>query len=268
MNAPAAEAATPESNAYELKLVLPGRGTSAGSGWSWIARGWSLFMRSPVMWMIAVVILFVVAIALGLVPGLGALALNLLSAVISAGLVVACRSLERGGEFELDHLLAGFKRNFTSLLLVGLFFMLASLALLLVFAFFVGFSVLGAALTGNPEDVSTAVLASAGSLLIGGLVVLALMIPLIAAYWFAPALVMMHGLSPLEAMKASFFGAFRNFVPFLVYGLVMSILLLVAMIPIGLGLLVWVPLAFTSTYAAYRQIFTEDTAPPMPTIKA
>ncbi len=267
MNAPATELPSSGPNSQELKLVLPGRHTPAGSGWTWIAQGWSLFMRSPVMWIIAVVIIVVAAIVLGLVPVVGTLALNLLSAVISAGLVVACRSLERGGEFELDHLLAGFRRNFGNLLLVGVFFMVASLLLLLVFAFFVGFSVLGAVLTGDPENVSTAVLASLGSLVIGGLVTLALMIPLIAAYWFAPALVMMHDLAPLDAMKASFFGAFGNFIPFIVYGLVMSVLLVVAMLPFGLGLLVWVPVAFTSTYVAYRQIFTEDTAAPMPTIK-
>jgi uncharacterized membrane protein len=39
---------------------------------------------------------------------------------------------------------------------------------------------------------------------------------------------------------------------------VMTIGVFVAIIPFGLGMLVWVPLAIASTYVAYRQIFTED----------
>jgi uncharacterized membrane protein len=88
--------------------------------------------------------------------------------------------------------------------------------------------------------------------------VLALMVPLVAAYWFAPALVMIHDMAPIEAMKASFFACLRNLVPFLLYGLVMFIAAVIAVIPFGLGMLVWVPVAVASTYVAYRQIFTED----------
>jgi len=40
----------------------------------------------------------------------------------------------------------------------------------------------------------------------------------------------------------------------------MLVLAIVAMVPFGLGMLVWVPLMISSTYAAYRQIFTEDAA--------
>ena len=59
-------------------------------------------------------------------------------------------------------------------------------------------------------------------------------------------------------MKESFFACFRNFVPFLLYGIVMSVAAVLAMIPFGLGFLVWVPVAIASTYVGYRQIFTED----------
>ncbi len=88
---------------------------------------------------------------------------------------------------------------------------------------------------------------------------LLLMIPLLMAYWFAPALVIMHGMGAVAAMKASFGACLRNFIPFLIYGIVMMVLVVVAMIPFGLGLLVWIPLSFTSTYAAYRDMFTEET---------
>jgi uncharacterized membrane protein len=67
-------------------------------------------------------------------------------------------------------------------------------------------------LTGSPDSMLVAAGASATTILLGVLVGLALAVPLIAAYWFAPALVVIHGMAPIAAMKASFYGCFRNFI--------------------------------------------------------
>lgn len=241
-----------------LTLVLPGRREPAGGGWTWIAGGWKLFAQAPLMWVISVVLLFVMAVVVNLVPIVGAIAFQVLQTVLVAGFVAACRSLETGGEFEIEHLFAGFTRRFVPLALVGLLFFAGWILILVVFAFFVGFSVLGSLFTSDPEAVMSALGASVGAILLGTLVMLALMVPLLAAYWFAPMLVMVHDMKPVAAMKASFFACLRNFVPFLVYGLLMLVALFAAMIPFGLGLLVWIPLAISSTYVAYRRIFTDD----------
>lgn len=247
----------PEPLDAGLKLVLPGKRETAGAGWTWVVEGWRLFARAPLMWIIAVVLLVVAAVAINLVPILGSLAFQALQAVIVAGFIVACRSLETGGDFEIEHLFAGFTRRFVPLLIVGLLLLAGWIAIMLVFAVFVGFSVLGAFMTGDPEAAMATMSAAILPMLVGTLVMLGLMVPLLAAYWFAPALVMIHDVKPVAAMKASFFACFRNFVPFLVYGIVMTVALVIAMIPFGLGLVVWVPLAIASTYAAYRRIFTE-----------
>lgn len=241
-----------------LKLVLPSRGYPVGAGWTWIAEGWGLFKRAPLMWILSVLVVFVAAIVFGLIPFIGSIVFNVLNAAIAAGFVVACRSLERGGEFELEHLFAGFKTRFGSLLVVGLLMFAGSILILLVFAAFVGFSILPVILSGNAQSVANAVMGSVMSILLGGLVALALFVPLVAAYWFAPALVIMHGVGPVQAMKESLVGCMRNFIPFFWYGIVMLVFAILAAIPFGLGYLVWVPLAVSSTYAAYRRIFTED----------
>ena len=247
-------AGTPDD---DLKLVLPGRIDSPGGGWTWIAEGWKLFAKSPVMWIASIVLLFIIAMALAFIPIIGQLAFQLLTPVFSAGFVVACRAIERGGEFELEHLFAGFKKNFGNLVIVGLLTLLGWIAIFLVFAMFVGFSVLTAMLTGSADNMLVAVGASTMTILLGSLVAAALAVPLVAAYWFAPPLVVMHDMSPLSAMKVSFFGCFRNFIPFLVYGLIMAVFALIAAIPLALGFLVWLPLAIASTYVAYRRIFTQ-----------
>jgi uncharacterized membrane protein len=263
MSATQTEWTTP-SQPDGLTLVLPPRSLPAGDGWTWIARGWKLFTRAPLMWILSMLVVFVVAIVVNLVPIVGGLVFQVLNAVIAAGFVVACRSLERGGEFELEHLFAGFKTRFGSLVIVGLLFLAGSIAILLVFAAFLGFTILGAVLTGDSQVIAATVMKSLLALALGGLVALALWVPLIAAFWFAPALVVMHDVKPMEAMKQSFVASMRNFVPFLLYGLVMTVFAIVAAIPLGLGFLVWVPVTIASSYAAYRMIFTDDAAPAAP----
>ncbi len=259
MNATATPA--PEPAIDGPNLVIPGRALPAGAGWDWIAGGWRLFVRAPVMWIVAMVLVFIAFIVIGIIPILGGIAIQLLQPVIAAGLIVACHSLERGGGFELDHLFAGFKKNFGNLVVVGLLFMLGGIVIFLVFLAIVAVTVGTAFLAGSYEQVYSTIAASMLTILMGVLVMMALLVPLFAAYWFAPSLVIMHDLQPMAAMRESFFACFRNFVPFLVYGLVMLVLSVVAMIPFGLGFLVLVPVAMASVYVGYRQIFTEESAP-------
>jgi uncharacterized membrane protein len=247
--------------ANELRLVTPPRSTPAGAGVDWIGQGWRLFTRAPLMWVVSILVMFVIAIVTSIIPIIGPLAFQLVQPVFGAGYMVACRSLETGGEFELEQLFAGFRRNFANLVVVGLIFFAGGMVLLLVFAVFAGFGLLMAFATGDVNDVYPAIMASGISILFGTLVMLLLLVPLVMAYWFAPALVMMHDMAPVAAMKESFRGCMRNIVPFLVYGIVMTLLAIVAVIPLGLGMLVWIPVAIASTYAAYRQIYTEEPDP-------
>ena len=241
----------------DLKLLVPSRSAPAGEGVTWIGAGWRLFTKAPLMWIVGILILFVISIVINIVPFIGGIAFQLLNAVFSAGFVVACRSLERGGEFELEHLFIGFKKNFVNLVIVGALLLAGMIVLVLVFAGIAGFGAILAFMSGNQDEALAALAGSAMLLLLGGLVMLAFMVPLLMAYWFAPALVIMHDMAPVAAMKESFVGCLRNVIPFLVYGIVMTLLAILAVIPLGLGMLVWVPLAIASSYAAYRAIFTE-----------
>ena len=241
-------------------LQVPGRGTGAGAGWTWIVEAWRLFMRAPLMWIISLVIAFVATVAVGIIPILGTIAVYIVQTLFLGGWMYACLSLDRGGEFELEQLFAGFSRRFVPLLVVGALYTAGWIVIVLVVLAFAGMSILSTVLAGDPDLALAAITAAAGSLVLGGLVALALMVPLLAAYWFAPALVAIHGMGPVAAMKESFFACFRNFVPFLVYGVVMFIFALLAAIPLFLGYIVWIPVMIASIYTAYRSIFT-DAAP-------
>jgi len=241
----------------DLKLSLPGRIENPGAGWTWIVEGWQLFAKAPLMWIVALVLLFIIVVVLSFIPVIGQLAFQVLTPVFSAGLVVACRSIERGEGFELEHIFAGFRTRFGNLVIVGLLSMLGWILVFLVFAMFAGFSILTALLAGNTDNMIVALSASGMTILLGTLVAMALSVPLVAAYWFAPALVVMHDMPPIAAMKASFFGCLRNFVPFLVYGIVLMVLIFLAALPVFLGYFILIPVMITSTYAAYRRIYTD-----------
>ncbi len=243
------------------KLVMPGRTLSASDGVEWVASGWRLFRKAILMWIVFLVLFVLIHLALGMVPWIGGLLGSLLSPILLGGIALGCRSLENGGELELEHFLAGFRRNTGMLLAIGVVYVLGEILLLCVFAMFVGWSVIVAMLTGGGSAAVSAVTGSLVGVALGGLVVAALAIPLMAAYWFAPALAMLHDVPALPAMKESLFASLRNWVPFLVYGLLMMVLAIAAAIPLGLGLLVWLPLLITSSYASYRAVFTERDAP-------
>jgi len=87
------------------------------------------------------------------------------------------------------------------------------------------------------------------------MIALLLIMPVLMAYWFAPVLAGLHNLSAVEAMKLSFAACLKNMLPFLLYGLIFMVLLIIAIIPFGLGLVVVVPMMMTSLYSSYSDVF-------------
>ncbi len=249
-------AVTPAANdPAPPQLVMPGKSLPVGACFSWIGEGWKLFTQAPLMWVVLMILMFIVGIVMAFIPFIGSVAWQVFTPAIAGGMVVGCWALENGGELELEHLIAGFKRNFTGLLLLGVLYFVGAIVILLVFAMFVGISLLPALLAGDTNALGA--IAMGGGLLLGTLVVTVLSALLGAAIWLSPALVIMHNVPAVEAMKASFGAVFRNFLGVLIFAIVMFVLVIIAVIPFGLGLLVWMPLLITSSYRAYRQIFTE-----------
>ena len=80
------------------------------------------------------------------------------------------------------------------------------------------------------------------------------------ALWFAPALVVLHEESAMNAMVASFKGCLQNLIPFLLYGLVGLVLTIIATIPLMLGWLILIPMITASIYISYKDIFQASPA--------
>jgi uncharacterized membrane protein len=166
--------------------------------------------------------------------------------------MLGCAALERGQPLQVAHLFAGFRQHTNPLVIVGLLYLAASAAIVLLVVLVVGVPFMMTMMRGmqGPPWLSP-------MLLLGGLVALALYLPLVMATWFAPALVALHDMKPVDALKASFIGCLKNIVPFLIFGLVMLGLAVLATLPMLLGLLVYGPLLVASVYTGYRDIYTE-----------
>jgi len=182
--------------------------------------------------------------------------------VLIGGLMLGCRAIDRGNPLLVAHLFAGFRQRtrelvvagaiYTGLLLV-IFVVIAGLMLAIFGIEFL--SVLKE--TADTSQTGVAFTSAVVAVLLGVLFFLLLLLPLVMAIWFAPALIMLAELKSTTAMKASFGGCLRNVVPFLVYGAVGVLLVILASIPFGLGWLVLVPVSFASIYASYCDIFED-----------
>lgn len=222
-----------------------------GHALQWLADGWRLFIKAPGVWAIQALILFVILAALGVLPFLGWAAAPIALPVLVGGMLAGAQALDRGQTLRVDHLFEGIRRHAGNLLLVGVFHLLGALLAALIAAAIGGSAVLTGMIVGAVPGAGVA----AGGMMLGVLVFTVLWALLMMALWFAPALVMLHDVAPLDAMKLSARACLHNLLAFLVLATLLYVLVWVAMIPAGLGMLVLIPVIAGALYAAWRETF-------------
>lgn len=220
--------------------------------------GYRLFTPAALPWMGMSAAFLLVAFGIGLIPMLGPLALELLSPFLVAAYMAAAQAAERGEPTGLIHVGAGFYRGRNALLVIGAVYLVAHLVVGQVMTLISGDAVERLLTLSvrqqemDPDEVRAVLDQATPALLTGSL----LFTPLLMATWFAPALVLFEGFAPGKAMFWSLWACLVNWRPMILYGLLLSVFGMVALvIPFGLGLLLFLPMAMTSTYAAYRTQF-------------
>lgn len=250
---------TPEANLLEPEKGEMHAPTNvpAGHGWAWLAGGWWYFKQNPVAWIMACLTWILLSIGISMIPLIGSLAVNLANPVITAGFMTGCRAQDDGKDFTIGHLFAGFSNNTGQLILISAIFIGAVILLMVLGAagVFGTMNMLGID-TVDPQssEIATEMVESPASV-IPLLVIGLLLAPLMMAYFFAPALVALDDMKALDAMKLSFRGCLKNLLPLTLYGLLAILLMILGSIPLGLGLLIVLPLLTASMYAAYRDIY-------------
>ena len=228
-------------------LIEYGRRCPAHSGLEWIATSWDIFKRNPVLWIVGVVVGYGALIALSLVPVMNLL-VAMASPLLTGGFAAMADESFRGRLAGFAPLFDAVRAHSRALLLVGLSYLgfMAIAIGLLVVVDGPGWIQIGFGRT------DPALLEGRGGLIF----VYTLLSSLFGlAIVFAPALVVLHGLDALTAVKMSASGVVKNVLPGVLCAFTCSILIVAAIIPVGLGLFVIFPMIMIMSYAAYRDVF-------------
>ena len=233
---------------------------NAARGWTWIKQGYQLIMLNPLMSVSFALIGALAMFGALMIPALGPLLAIMLMPIVMAGYMRICRALEEEEEIELAHLFEGFKKHATRLMALGGFSMLGMIAASSVMVF-IGGDALSTLMdsfksASDPELVVNAMWNAGSGVAFSLLVGFSLVCVLMLALQYAPMLVFFNDATPLAAMRASLSGSFRNIVPYTIYSIIMQLIALVlSLLPFNIGLIVLLPLGFTSLYVSYRNIF-------------
>ena len=234
------------------------------AGLQWIAQSISIFSRNPSIWIVMLIIYVGLSILLTTIPLLVLLP-TLLAPVFNAGFIYGAKAVDDGQMLEIDHLFAGFKQQLRGLFRLGMLYFFINLMIIAVVSIVLEYLADESSIAAMSQATTTMeleqLLINSPDLLSALLKALMfgfiLSIPLIMASWFAPALVMLHQISAVQAMSLSIKACNRNILAFLFYGVLMIPLLLVSILPFGLGLLIMLPVIFIGQYCSYKMIFSQ-----------
>ena len=230
----------------------------AGRGWFWIAEGFRLFARSPLIWIVNTIIYFIITVFISILPFIS-IVIYILNPIFLGGFMRGSQTLDTGGTYEVNHLFAGFSEKGSKLAVLGALqlgiFILYGIVIGILAAIFIGTSAFlnanGAA--ADPEAIFTSVA------FIAFIPIFVISILLLSmAFWLSPQLVMLHDLEAFAAIKMSFIGSWRNILPIVVFSLLGLLVTALVVLPtFGIGILVmWPVMMVAASYAAWKDIFT------------
>jgi hypothetical protein len=245
----------------------------AAAGWRWLTGGFAIFRRNPALLVLLVISYWFTVLLLNVIPVLGAILASLAIPGLSVGLMQACRDIERGEAAGLQTLYGSLKDNPRTLTALGGLYLLITLGILGVSTLVDGGELMGAMLASKPIDQETL---ESGRLLLPFAVIMALLVPVLMAYWYAPVLAAWHRLPVFKALFFSFVACWLNWRAFFLYsvalvlvvaiapGLVLGVVaaifpgaqnFLVSLLTVPMVLTV-APTVFASFYVSYRDVFT------------
>jgi hypothetical protein len=225
------------------------RKVPAAQGWQWIKQAFFLVREQPLTWVLFAVCYLLLQMLLSNLGQFGQL-LGMATVPLFAGsFVLAAQRAVRGETLRPLDVFAAFASHWRQLAGLGLAYcgllVAAMLLVMLALLALAGGQIGDEALTAMPL----------GKQLVGLVLFAAGMFIASLLYWFAPAAVVLAACDPLPAMRRSLAGGWLNWPAVLVCGVMLAVLLFLAMLPFGLGLLLWLPVMFVSVYVAWQDVF-------------
>lgn len=187
----------------------------------WIVNGWRMFKKKPLTWVVMLLI-FNIFFIVGNSFSFSRYIVALILPVLMGGIFLAAHYSYQNKPISIENLFSMFKKpdQLKQLLIIGVIGMVALFL----------------------------------SSLIGSIVML-LWVP---ALLFSVPLVAIKKEQAISALQSSLMASISNLPPIILFYFMTMILMFIALIPIGLGLLVFVPVMFGAIYSAFKMIFLED----------
>jgi hypothetical protein len=204
-------------------------------GYRWISEGIKLFLRQPWGWLALVGMTLLIQFILLTLPLLGLLIVFTLFPGIAAGFMRIARELAAGQPARFGLIIAPLREKSAPLLVVGGFAFVTAFAALIILTLgwreeFAQLVTLAQSRSPDTEAIEKAI----GELTLPTLTMFALMLPVMMATWFAPALIAFRPISGKQALVASFKAALGNFWPFTVYSVLLIGLDVIVSFAVGL----------------------------------
>lgn len=203
----------------------------ADNAWQWIVSGWRIFTKNPAMLVVFTLMYIVSLYVLNLIPVVGALIAALLSPVLFGGFLLGVREVDAGRELKPAQIFIAFqdRPKMIQLALLGLVPLVITLL---------------------QQGVMRSSVPQSLAVLIGLLLSLACACALL----YALPLVMLDNKLAREAVPSSLRACFGQPVAIGVFLGLAVLLLILALIPLGLGLLVYLPVMIGAMHASYQQV--------------
>jgi hypothetical protein len=230
---------TPPSVTPTIRTVDVGRSVE------WLAGGFRMFMKVPGTWVIITLALLIGSWMLNFILPriLSGPLTTIITVVVVGALMRACQALEEGRDIASS---AQAAASYAPLWILGVIAAAMSFGLVLLTILF-GLSSFA---VGSLSSASMFPMIGFGALILFVAVVVMYM-----ALWLAPALVVLKGINPVEAIKLSLQASLKNLVAYIIVSLLALLLCIIGAIPYGLGLLVVIPMLVCANYLAYKDIF-------------
>lgn len=232
----------------------------AGRGATWIRTAVGLVMEQPVFWIGGFAAILGLTIVLNFLPFVGWVFNQIVNLVATVFFLKYAHAQRQGQEFDPDqtlkHLMQRLPRLLLMLLVNSAFFILCAFPMIGALVAAGGMEFLLQQKTAVPDLSPLSMISIALGGLISGIAACFVM----AATIFTTPLILFQNQPIATALRMSLKAVGRNIAPLFLYAILVILMLLVCVIPLGLGLLLGLPTIAASFYLIYEELLGKPEA--------